>query len=174
MSSEATSDRPRPSWSALALGLVLVAAGVAGLVELAYDPFLSDIDAGDADPGPAFFPRILLYLLIAGGVGQTVSAAIQASRSGGFAADSEFSISRLAVPVALAASVFVYAKALPLVGYLAATVAFALAWLWIVGTIDRSLPRKFPAAAGLVLLEAAVISLLLYAVFGYGISVPLP
>lgn len=174
MQTETAPAQARPPWSALGLGIVLAAAGVAGLVQMARDPLLADIDAGAADPGPAFFPRILLMLLVASGLAQIAVASWRAIRGGGFVGDREFAWRRLAVPVALAASVFVYAKSLPLVGYVAATAAFALLWLSLIGWIDRSLPASPTVSIALVVAEAAVISSILYAIFGYGIAVPLP
>jgi ABC-type enterochelin transport system permease subunit len=141
---------------------------------MAMNPFLSYIDAGDADPGPALFPRILLILVIVGGLGQAAIASFQAWRCGGFTLDREFELKRLAIPFALVVCVYVYAKALPLVGYLTATVLFAAVGLALIGVLDRSLPSNRVAALGLVGLEAIAITGMLYAVFGYGISVPLP
>ncbi len=169
-----TLESSRPPWSSLILGIVLAASGVAGLIEIALDPFLTSIDAGDADPGPAFFPRVLLVLLIAGGLGQVAIAVIISHRRGGFARDGEFALSRLAIPFALLVGVVVYAKALPLVGYLSSTVIFAAGGLALIGILDRSLPKSRTGAAALIGLEAVAVSGLLYAVFGYAISVPLP
>jgi hypothetical protein len=135
---------------------------------------LQDIDAGSADPGPAFFPRLMLMLLIAGGVGQVGIAAAGASRTGGFAPDPEFAWRRLWVPALLLVSTALYTAALPRVGYLAATLVFALLWLPAIGWIDRSLPRSRGAALALVAVEAIAVSLFLFGLFGYAIKVPLP
>lgn len=74
MQTEAMLAEPRPPWSALVLGLALTAVGTIGLVQMSMDPLLADIAAGDTDPGPAFFPRILLMLLVASGLVQTAVA----------------------------------------------------------------------------------------------------
>ena len=174
MQNIASTAASRPPCSALVLGLVLCGAGVIGLIQMSLDPFLADIDAGAADPGPALFPRILLILLIAGGLGQIAVATYHGIRAGGFSRSAEFSPARLAVPFALLVSVYVYAKLLPHLGYLTATVVFALCWLAAIGWIDRSLPKTRFAAGYVILIETVVICGALIAIFGYGIGVPLP
>lgn len=165
---------PAPLTS-LVLGLVLVAAGVVGLLQIAADPLLQEIDAGSADPGPAFFPRLMLVFLVAGGIGQCGIALARALRTrGGFRPDPGFAWRRLVVPFALVASTAVYAAALPRLGYLTASMLFALAWLPVIGRIDRSLPRSPIAAAALVAMEALAVVAALYAIFGIAIKVPLP
>jgi hypothetical protein len=176
MSAQADSARQqeKPTWSGLVLGLVLIAAGIVGLIQIAADPFLTTIDAGDADPGPAFFPRLLLVLLVACGIGQCSIMIWRAGRSGGFAHKPELAPRRLLIPLALAVSVYIYARSLPFLGYLTASIVFAVCWLAIIGQMDRSLPKNGLASATLIAFEALAMTAILYAVFVYAISVPLP
>jgi hypothetical protein len=173
MQDGASTDPPRPPWSALVLGLVLAAAGLVGLIQINTDPLLRGVDFGP-DPGPAFVPRVLLYLLIAGGLGQLVIAAAAAYRGGGFAPDAEFAPRRLVVPALLLLSVTLYAVLLPSFGYLASTLIFALLWLPMIGLIDNSLPKSPLLSMALIIGEAVAIAGLLYLVFRYLILVPLP
>ena len=171
---DSAQQQEKPTWSGLVLGLVLIAAGVAGLIQIAADPFLATIDAGDTDPGPAFFPKILLVLLVACGLGQCGIMIWRARGVGGFAHNPEFKLRRLLLPLALALSVYIYARLLPFLGYLTVSILFAVCWLAIIGQMDRSLPKNAMASAVLIVLEALAMTAILYAVFVYAISVPLP
>jgi hypothetical protein len=159
-----------PLRSELILGLSLIAVAVVGLYNVMRDPLLHE-DVGP-DPGPAFFPAVLLALFGLGGAVQVVMTAWRAIAAARLLPDAEFRARVLAVPVLLFATLLLYAWALPRAGYVVASLATAFGWLAIT---DRGSGRARAVRGWLqYLAEAVAIVLVLYALFRYGVRVPLP
>jgi hypothetical protein len=161
----------RPKLYALWLGAVLIGIAVAGLYDLHTDQWLA-MGARGTDPGPAFLPEMLMWLLLGGGLIQLITVAASAWSAGGFAHGTEFQIRKLWMPALLCASLVAYYWLIPRFGYLGPSVVFALIWVPLIhfrsgNPFRRRHLVQFP-------LEALAIAGTLYALFAYGIRVPLP
>lgn len=162
---------PRPRLYTLWLGVALVAIAITGLYDLHTDQWLA-LGARGTDPGPAFLPEMLMWLLLGGGVIQIVAVGLGAWKSGGLAPSTEFQIRKLWMPALLCVSLGAYYWLIPRFGYLVPSMMFALIWVPLIhfrsgDPFHRRHLVQFP-------LEALVIAGALYALFRYGIRVPLP
>lgn len=163
----------------VAAGLVLAVAAV-GLAWLRGNETLIAYDFG-ADPGPALFPRLLLQALGLGGLvllARAVWGLAAVRRHGRARIDRAARAAwRRAVREALWPAVFLlslaaYLTALPRLGFVSATTAFALAWILV---LTRRQDRRLgPRAVAVAIVAALAISLLTTAVFEGFVQVPLP
>lgn len=162
---------PRPRLAYLLLGVVLVAVALIGMVDVRMDELLPMAAVGP-DPGPAFLPETLLWILGFGGAVQIILVAYQAWQTGGFRREEEFTLSRLWVPALLLVSIILYEQGLRSVGYVVSSVIFAVVWVPIVHWRSGfALKRRHMVQLPL---EGAAIAVALYVLFRHGIRVPLP
>jgi len=174
-------DRLVDLWLADFVAAVLVLAVAAvGLAWLRGNETLTAYDFG-TDPGPALFPRLLLQALGLGGLvllARALWGLAAIRRRGGVRTDRAAGAGwRRAAWGALWPAVFLlslaaYLAALPRLGFVPATTAFALAWILVLTRRqDRRLGLRAVAAA---IVAALAISLLTAAVFEGFVQVPLP
>lgn len=161
----------RPKVHALMLGVVLVALSAIGLFEVRTDELLP-LGARGSDPGPGFLPELLLWLLLAGGLAQIGAVTAAAWMSGGFGLSNEFMVRCLWMPTLLCLSLVGYYWSIRHFGYLGPSVAFALIWVPLIHfrsgqPFRRRHILQFP-------IESVILAGALYALFRYGIRVPLP
>ena len=125
-----------------------------------------------SDPGPGFVPWIGVWALAIGGVAQILWVAIKAAKTGGVAMGNEFTVARIWLPVLLIASMIGYQMALRPLGFVLASILFAVPWVavlhWRSG--DKFTPRHLIQLP----VEACLIVGCIYAVFRYGIQIPFP
>lgn len=162
---------PRPKLHALVLGLVLVGAAGIGLHDLRTDEWLA-LGTRGSDPGPGFLPELWMWLLLAGGLVQICTVTLAALQAGGIGGSDEFFPQRLWMPALLCLSLGAYYGAIRSFGYLGPSITFALIWVPLIHfrsgqEFRRRHLLQFP-------FEALVIACVLYALFRYGIRVPLP
>lgn len=167
---ESTPDRRPATGGFIAAGLFLTIAAI-GAYSLSNDPYLH-MGATGSDPGPAFVPWITVYVL---GIGSLVFLAIEAAkayRAGGVAFMGEFTFARLWVPVVFVALLTLYVSVIPSLGFIGPSLAFALICIsifhWRTG--DAFSPRYLVQ----IPVEAVLLTGAIYALFRYGINVPLP
>lgn len=160
-----------PLRSELALGIILVMVAAVGVYSIVLDPLLRDDVA--PDPGPGFFPLVLLALLGCGGLLQLITVTWRAASARRLLPDPEFQPRLMLVPSLLIGSLLTYAWALPRAGYLASTLAFGIVWLAI---SDRRAAGQTRSIHRWLLygLEGLVIALALFVIFRYAIRIPLP
>jgi hypothetical protein len=165
------SQGEKPRKSSVWLGLILVGAGIGGLMNVRSDPWLAE-GARGTDPGPGFLPEILLWVVVIFGVAQILSTLLRARSFGGFALDDEFRLQRLWLPTVLFGSFVLYFFAIRYFGFLLPSIVFALLWVPIIHwRSGRPFLRRhivqFP-------LESLIIVLALFGLFRFVIGVPLP
>jgi hypothetical protein len=164
-------EAQRPPATSFVAAAVFIILALIGAVSLATDPYLS-LGANGADPGPAFVPWITIYVLGIGGVAILVIELLKAKRSGGIAYTGEFTISRLWMPVTLVVMMMGYVELIQIFGFFWLSVGFSLicvsALHW--RTSDPFTPRYLIQLP----VEALLVTGVIYAIFRYGILVPLP
>jgi len=127
-----------------------------------------------ADPGPDFVPRLLLIVLGLCALGLGASAAVRLVRTGAapVAAVRWETCRSFILPVLMIATLLVYVRAMIGTGFVPATIAFGLIWLFLIGIQDEGRPGALKSA--LYLAEAIVITAVVYVVFVKLILVILP
>ena len=122
------------------------------------------------DPGPAFLPNILLWLLGVGAailVAQGVSGLAHATWR---VPRPLIDIKRLIVPLLLAVSIVAYVLIVPAIGFLAASLLFSVGWAAGLAVQDhRFAVRPLLMSAG----GSAVIAIGIYLTFKHLIGIPL-
>jgi hypothetical protein len=162
---------PRPRLAALLLGVVLVALALIGIVDVRTDELLPMAAVGP-DPGPAFLPEMLFWILGFGGAVQIILVAYRAWRAKGFCDETEFTLGRLWVPALLLVSIILYEQGLRSVGHVVSSMIFAVFWVPIIHwRSGAALKRRHMVQLPL---EAVAIALAVYFLFRHGIRVPLP
>jgi len=157
----------------IAAGVVLFGTSAVLAVSLYMNESVRLAAAAGRDPGPAFLPLILIALLAAGSVGLTLRAALVLAREGRVAVPSRAAgMRRLVFPTLMVSTMAGYVLALQTIGFVAATASFAALWSVLVGWQENGRPR-LPALLR-YLVEAALITALIWFVFGWVIKVPLP
>lgn len=169
---EPQAERRREAWGDLATAAVLLAASAVGYWSIATDPNMTDIDYG-TDPGPGFLPRNLIVLLAGCALalgGFASRRLIAAGRGDGGVGGRDWRA--LAMPGLFVATLLAFVFAATPVGFLAATAAFAVLWVVLLGVREeggfdvRSLFLYGMQVAGIVIA--------VYLLFVVLIGVPLP
>jgi len=163
---------PRERVGDLITGAVLIGLTLVGFWRLYGNQYVHEMDFG-TDPGPGLFPRLLLWGLGLSGTWLIVRAAGQ-RRQGDRAEESFFEggVRRLLLPLLMVASLAGYVLALPRLGFLPLTLAFGLAWVFLL-TLEES-ARLTAGRLLRVALEASLLSGVIYFVFAKLVKVPLP
>lgn len=164
-------EAQQQSATGLVAPVIFIAISLIGAYSLAYDPYLS-FGASETDPGPAFVPWITVCVLGIGGVVALLIELLKARRSGGITRSYEFTASRLWLPTALVLLLFAYVPTIRNLGFFWPSAGFSLICIMILHwrTSDPFTRRylvQFP-------IEAAIVTSIIYAIFRYGILVPLP
>ena len=154
--------------------MLLIAAGGGWMVLT--NPELVGTDYGP-DPGPGMLPQLALGLLALFSAILMARAIVALARPDR-AARSHGEIirlngKRLGVPALMVATLLVYALVFPIVGFVWATLAFAVFWSVLLGIIEFR-PAGNMAAYALYVGEAALITLLVWLAFAKLIKIPLP
>jgi hypothetical protein len=161
----------------LTAGFAVVAIGALGLSDVLARPPVAHGMAGD--PGPAFLPSVLLWLLVGLGVVIMLAAVLRlyhgapGASAGPVASPGDAWLARVAptlLPVLMVVSVAAYVVTLPRLGFLPVTLAFLLLWGALVGLVESGGTRRL----WLVPIEAVLITGLLVLLFRIGLRVPLP
>lgn len=165
------SDDPRPLVSQLVADLVLIAASIAGWMDLAGNEYI-DFGQNEFDPGPGFIPRASLIMLGGGALLHLITLIVQAWQVRGFRSDGSFSADRIIIPALLTASMIAYYVFFPVLGFLLSSILLGAFWVpmfhWRSGAAIHRRHYAFFA------IEALLISYCTYALFRYLIQVPLP
>jgi hypothetical protein len=169
-------DTARRGLTDLISGLVLLVVAGVGLRALtAATRALEGFDIG-TDPGPALMPRLLLWVLGAGGVWLTVLGGwrlVNSRRRRDVAPAAPLvDLRRYAVPTVFALSLVIYVWGLFSAGFTAVTAAFCFAWIVVLThQIEGRLgwQRTLTSAGAAIAITAAV-----YYVFKGFVRVPLP
>jgi hypothetical protein len=150
------------------LGLVLLASVAALAYSVAVD---TDMHQNfGLDPGPAFLPDVLLWLLGIGAAILVVLGAVSLTRAGWQVEPPTDTIKNSLVPLLMIGSIILYVLLVPIVGFLAASLMFSIAWALALGFQDYGYARRplLMSAAGSV---AAAIAI--YLTFKELIGIPL-
>lgn len=169
---EAQTERRREAWGDLATAAVLLAASAVGYWSIATDSSMTDFDYGN-DPGPGFLPRILLVLLMGSALalgGVASRRLIASGRGDGGVGGGGWRA--LAMPGFLVVTLLAFVFAATPVGFLAATAAFAVLWVVLLGVREEG--GYHIRALLLYLVQAAGIVVAVYLLFVVLIGVPLP
>lgn len=110
----------------LGLGLVLLGSVAALSYSVATDAEMHQ-NFG-LDPGPAFLPEILLWLLGIGAFVLVIQGIVRLAWAGWRVEHPLVDGGRFLVPLLMVVSVVVYVLLVPVIGFLAASVLFSLAW----------------------------------------------
>lgn len=161
----------QPATTELVAGAVFVLIALIASWSLSTDPYLELGKTGN-DPGPTFIPWIGTTVIGLGGVAQIAWTLFRIRKTGGLRAAGEFVGSKLGIPVLLVLSLIAYQMAMRPLGFVAASILFAIPWGAIIhwrsgGAFTRRYILQLPVEAVLVV---AGIHLL----FSYGINVPFP
>ncbi|CAN7598658.1 tripartite tricarboxylate transporter TctB family protein [Aminobacter aminovorans] len=155
----------------MAAGAVFLILALIGAYSIYFDPYL-DIGKAGNDPGPTFIPWIGIFTLGFGGIAQMVVTFIQSRKVGGFTFSGEFVLSKMWLPAALVASLVGLQMAMKPIGFLNASLIFALPWVFI---LHWRAGGKFTQRYLIQLLvEAGLVAGGIYYLFAYGINVPFP
>lgn len=162
--------KPQPVTKLLA-PITFIVISLIGAYSLFNDPYLS-LGASDDDPGPAFVPWITVCVLGVGGVITFFTELMKAKRSGAFALSDELTVKRLWLPFALVVLLLAYVPTIRGLGFFWPSVGFSLICIMILHwrTNDPFSPRYLVQ----FLVEAMLVTSAIYAIFRYGILVPLP
>ncbi|WP_332719873.1 tripartite tricarboxylate transporter TctB family protein [Pelagibacterium mangrovi] len=154
-----------------AAGLVFLVIALIGASSLWTNSYL-ELGQSGSDPGPGFVPWIGVWVLGLGGVVQIILVAARARLAGGFQLSGEFTVSRIWLPVLLVASMIAYQMALRPLGFITASLLFAVPW---VALIHWRCGARFTLRHLVQLpLEAVLIVGAIFVVFRYGIQIPFP
>ncbi|MGV6876391.1 tripartite tricarboxylate transporter TctB family protein [Pseudochelatococcus sp. B33] len=161
----------QPAATELVAGAVFVAIAIIAARSLLTDPYLELGKVGN-DPGPAFIPWIGTWVIGLGGVAQLIWTLLRARKAGGMRTTGEFVGAKLWLPTLLVLSLIGYQVAMRPLGFVTASIAFAIPWVAIIhwrsgGVFTRRHILQLP-------LEAMLIVASIYLVFSYGINVPFP
>ncbi len=160
----------------LAAGAVLFAVSLLGWWTVRRNPELVGADYG-VDPGPGLLPQITLSLLSLFALalaGQGAVGLLRRRRGGGARPGPRgaWTLRRLSLPALLVATMTCYALLFPRIGFVWATIGFALFWTVVLGAVE--FPPLTPRRAALYAIEAGGITVLVWAAFAVLIGVPLP
>ena len=160
-----------PAMTELAAGAVFVLIAAIASWSLLRDPYLELGKVGN-DPGPAFIPWIGTTVIGLGGAAQMIWVLLRAHRAGSMQAMGEFVGSKLWLPVLLILSLIGYQMAMRPLGFLTASILFAIPWVAIIHWRSGGVftPRYFLQLP----IEAVLIAAGIYFLFSYGINVPFP
>ena len=154
-----------------AAGAVFVAIALITSWSLWTDPYLELGKAGD-DPGPSFIPWIGTTVIGLGGLAQMAWVVFKAVKAGTIKTSGEFVLAKLWLPALLVVSLIIYQQAMKPLGFLTASIIFALPWVAIFhwrsgGAFTKRYLIQLPV-------EAVLITGGIYSLFYYGINVPFP
>ena len=159
-------------------GLVLIALGVFGFKEIALLPQMGQ-QSMVTGLGPAFFPRILLYLLTISG-GLFIFAGLysivknkEKINLSGFKSNIKVYLNVILFLI----SVFLYTRLLPLLGFLLSTFLFLVLWtIWFYPIFrDAENYKGITTKVGLYLAAISlVLTVIIYSLFFFVARVPLP
>ena len=167
-SGDADPDRGQIATRNLGLGVVLLGSVAALAYSAARD---ADMHQNfGLDPGPAFLPNLLLWLLGIGAlilVGQGLTGLAQV---GWQVCRPMVDFKRSTVPVLMVVSIIVYALFVPVIGFLAVSLLFSIVWAVGLAVQDHRYSAKplLISAAG-----SAVIAVVIYLAFKELIGIPL-
>ena len=150
--------------------LFLLAWAVAGWISMGTNAQLAAFAPGGLDPGPAWMATIVLTLLTLGAVALGAHTFLRPGAtdevpSGGRSPSSHIQ------PAIFLASLTVYALAMPVIGFPAATALFAFVWIAYLSPQRRERPIRSIAAAAA---GSAIITAVIYLGFVVAIRAPLP
>ena len=161
----------QPATTELVAGAVFILIALIASWSLLTDPYLELGKVGN-DPGPAFIPWIGTAVIGLGGVAQIAWTLFRIRKTGGMRAAGEFVASKLWLPVLLVLSLIGYQMAMRPLGFVAASILFAIPWGAIIHW--RSGGTFTPRYIVQVPVEAALVVTGIYLLFSYGINVPFP
>jgi hypothetical protein len=153
----------------LSVGVVLLACVLVLGYSVATDPILTE-NYG-RDPGPAFQPALMLWLLAAGAAALVFDGLYRMWRSQWAGAVSLGRADRLIYPGAMVASLIAYALVVPYVGFFVTSVIFSAGWAMTLEAQDArrgEIGRLLVSAA-----ESTFIAAVIYLVFERLIGIPL-
>jgi len=163
--------RQETLWSSVWASLVIIAICVACWIELNANAYL-DFGQSESDPGPGLVPRAAILALFGCAAAHLVITLARARCRGGLKRDPAFSISRLWLPILLVGSLLAYYSVLSSVGYWIASVALCLVWIPVLHWRSGA---AFSARRGVFfVVEAGLITSVIYGLFRYLILVPMP
>ncbi|HSF16144.1 MAG TPA: tripartite tricarboxylate transporter TctB family protein [Vicinamibacteria bacterium] len=132
----------------------VVSGGVLILLALLYYLATLELPAGDGEPGPAFFPRLLAAVLLALGVRIVLGGIREAGQS---------DLPASGKPVVLIGATLAYLAIFAPLGFVLSTLAYTLFTARLLG--GRGISS---------LLVPLVATALVYALFAIGLALPLP
>ncbi len=152
----------------LGLGLVLLATTAA----LAYSA-ANDADMHQnfgLDPGPAFLPDLLIWMLGIGAAILVVQGFWRLSRAGWQAERPIIDVARTFVPALMIVSIILYVLLVPAIGFLAVSLLFSIVWALGLAAQDHRLAVKplLVSVAGSIAIAVAI-----YLTFERLIGIPL-
>ena len=166
-------DRPaeRPAVVEVVAGALFVVIAAVGGWSLLTNPYLELGQVG-SDPGPGFVPWLGVWAIGLGGLAQIAWVLMRARAAGGLRGSGEFVPARLWLPVLLIVSMVLYHAALRALGFIPASLLFAVPWVAIIHwrTGERFTARHLVQLP----LEASLIVAAIYVVFHYGIQIQFP
>jgi hypothetical protein len=154
----------------LATGVVLLALTGVGFWRLYGNQDVTTLDFGN-DPGPGLFPKVLLWALGLAGVWLLVQA-LAWWRGKTEVALPLWEGRRLLLPALMVMTLVGYVLVLPRFGFLALTSLFGLVWVVLL-SIEEGIRLTWGRLLRF-LVEAGVLSALIYLVFAKLVRVPLP
>jgi hypothetical protein len=162
------SNRGELGFRHLGLGVFLLAATAGLAYSIATDPAVHQ-NFG-SDPGPAFLPDLLLWLLGLGAVALTGSGVIQLGRAGWHIPRPIVDLKSSTVPMLMVISIVLYNLLVPVMGFLAVSILFAAIWSFGLAYQDdeHSLRPLAIAVAG-----SAGTAVCIYLLFKQLIGIPL-
>lgn len=152
----------------LGLGVVLLGSAAVLAYSAATDTEMHQ-DFG-LDPGPAFLANILIWLLGIGAVILILHGCLLLMRAGWRVPSPIVDIKRSNVPVLLVASIILYVMLVPVIGFLAISLLFAVVWSTALAVQDHGLTAR-PLVVSAI--GSAIIAIGIYLTFKQLIGIPL-